>query len=163
MSNWTKNAPHARACPLYAVYSLTRYTYCLDSTGWCPNHLKKGSCADPANYRSISLTSIMCKPCEHIIHCAAIQHLSSHNILSDAQHGFWKHRSCGSQLLLTINDLAKGLDDKSQLDVILLDYEKAFNKVSHRHLLLKAEHYGIRGSTLNWIKDFLIISNITQL
>ncbi len=103
----------------------------------------------------------MCKLCEHIIHCAAIRHLSSHNILSDAQHGFRKHRSCDSQLLLTINDLAKGLDDKSQLDVILLDYEKAFDKVSHRHLLLRAERYGIRDSTLNWIRDFL--SNRTQL
>jgi hypothetical protein len=116
---------------------------------------KKGSRSDAANYRPISLTPILCKLCEHIIHCAVIQHLSEHDILTDAQHGFRKRRSCDTQLLATIEDLAKGLDDKAQTDVILLDYEKAFDKVSHRHLLLKVEHYGIKDATLSWIKDFL--------
>lgn len=98
--------------------------------------------------------------CEHIIHCAVIRHLTEHNILTDAQHGFRKRRSCESQLIVTINDLAKGLDDKSQIDVILLDFEKAFDKVSHRRLLKKAEFYGISGKVLDWTRDFL--SNRSQ-
>ncbi len=116
---------------------------------------KKGSRSEAANYRPISLTSILCKLCEHIIHCAVIRHLSQHNLLSDAQHGFRKNRSCETQLIITLDDLARGLDEKSQTDVILLDYEKAFDKVSHRHLLKKVNHYGIRGNTLRWISDFL--------
>ena len=40
-------------------------------------------------------------------------------------------------------------------DLILLDFSKAFNKVTHIKLLLKLHHYGIRGDTLKWIKDFL--------
>ena len=116
---------------------------------------KKGSRSSPANYRPISLTSVLCKLCEHILHCAVIRHLSDHEILSDAQHGFRKRRSCDTQLIVTVEDLAKGLDSKSQTDVILLDYEKAFDKVSHRHLLYKVKHYGIQGSTLQWISDFL--------
>ena len=76
------------------------------------------------------------------------------------QHGFRKRRSCDTQLLTIIDDLAKGIDDKAQTDVILLDYAKAFDKVSHRHLLLKVEHYGIKGPTLSWISDFL--HNLTQ-
>ena len=116
---------------------------------------KKGSRSDAANYRPISLTPILCKLCEHLIHCAVIQHLSDQNILTDAQHGFRKRRSCDTQLLAIIDDLAKGIDDKAQTDVILLDYAKAFDKVSHRHLLLKVEHYGIKGPTLSWISDFL--------
>ena len=116
---------------------------------------KKGSRSEAANYRPISLTSVLCKLCEHVIHCAIICHLNNHNILTNAQHGFRQRRSCETQLLLTIEDLAKGLDDKSQIDLILLDYEKAFDKVSHRHLLLKADHYGIRGNTHAWISDFL--------
>ena len=116
---------------------------------------KKGSRSSPANYRPISLTSVLCKLCEHIIHCSIIRHLSANEILSDAQHGFRKRRSCDTQLIVTIEDLAKGIEEKSQTDVILLDYEKAFDKVSHRHLLAKVNHYGIQGSTFRWISDFL--------
>ena len=47
-----------------------------------------------------------------------------------------------------------------QIDAVILDFSKAFDKVSHRHLLLKLEHYGIRGPTLSWIGDFL--TNRTQ-
>ena len=116
---------------------------------------KKGSRSEAANYRPISLTSVLCKLCEHIIHCAVMQHLTDNNILSDAQHRFRKHRSCETQLICMMDDLAKGLDNKSQIDVVLLDYEKAFDKVSHQHLLKKIEHYVIRDKTLDWITDFL--------
>ena len=116
---------------------------------------KKGCKSTPANYRPISLTAILSKLCEHVVHCAVIHHLIEHNILSDAQHGFRKRRSCETQLILTINDLAKGLNDKEQIDCILLDFAKAFDKVSHRRLLLKADYYGIRGTTLRWVESFL--------
>ncbi|XP_071491130.1 uncharacterized protein [Diadema antillarum] len=75
--------------------------------------------------------------------------------VTTAGHGFRKRRSCETQLILTINDLAKGLEDKEQIDVILLDFAKAFDKVSHQRLLLKAQHYGVRGLTLQWMADFL--------
>jgi hypothetical protein len=45
------------------------------------------------------------------------------------QHGFRKERSCESQLLLTIQDLADGLNNTEQIDCILLDVSKAFDKV----------------------------------
>jgi hypothetical protein len=79
----------------------------------------------------------------------------SHNILSDKQHGFRKKRSCESQLILTIQDLAAGLNAKSQIDAILLDFSKAFDKVPHERLAAKLHHYGVRGNTLSWIKSFL--------
>ena len=99
---------------------------------------------------TISLTSILCKLCEHISHCTLIRYLTEHNILSDAQYGFRKRRSCKFQLIATVNNLAKGLDDKSQIDLILLDFEKAFDKVSHRRLLVKAEYYGVCSNILQW-------------
>ncbi len=98
---------------------------------------------------------MLCKLCEHIIHCAISRHFSRYNILSDAQHGFRQRRSCETQLIITLDDLAKGLDCKTQIDLVLLDYEKAFDKVSHRHLLKKVHHYGVRGSTHVWLTDFL--------
>ena len=80
----------------------------------------------------------------------------SHNILTDKQHGFRKKRSCESQLILTIQDLAAaGLNSKSQIDAILLDFSKAFDKIPHERLTAKLHHYGVRGNTLSWIKSFL--------
>ena len=116
---------------------------------------KKGDKAAAANYRPISLTCILCKTLEHIIHSHLMKHLDLHNILADSQHGFRKKRSCKSQLIRTINDLAKGMNDKTQVDAILLDFAKAFDKVPRKRLLLKLDHYGIRGSTLAWVDAFL--------
>ena len=66
-----------------------------------------------------------------------------------------KKRSCETQLLTTINQFAKSLNNGEQVDAILLDFSKAFDKVCHRKLLLKLEHYGVNGSIFGWIKDFL--------
>ena len=84
-----------------------------------------------------------------------MQHLDHHNILSDSQHGFRKKRSCESQLILTIQDQASSLEDGEQIDAVLLDFSKAFDKVPHQRLLLKLQHYGIRGHLLSWIESFL--------
>ena len=92
---------------------------------------KKGDRNKPENYRPVSLTSIVCKTLEHIVCSSMHRHLEAHSILTDAQHGFRKRRSCETQLILTIQDLAKDVDNKGQTDVILLDFSKAFDKVSH--------------------------------
>ena len=57
------------------------------------------------------------------------------------QFGFKKKRSCETQLLITVQDLAQGLRYKQQIDAVILDFSKAFDKVSHRHIMLpKLEH-----------------------
>ena len=121
---------------------------------------KKGDKSTPANYRHISLTSVCCKIMEHIMHSQIMQHMEDLNILSDAQHGFRKRRSCETQLLLTLQDLSSALDYGEQIDAILLDFSKAFDKVPHEHLAVKLKHYGISGNVLTWIKSFL--SNRSQ-
>ena len=75
-------------------------------------------------------------------------HLSDYNILSDTQFGFRKHYSAELQLIKTSHDLALNLNNKSQADTILLDFSKAFDKVSYFHIvifILKLQYYGIRG------------------
>ena len=116
---------------------------------------KKGDIAQPSNYRPISLTSICCKIMEHIIHSSVLTHLENTNILSDEQNGFHKRRSCDIELVLTIHDLAKALDSGDQLDGILLDFSKAFDKVPHNRLLMILGHYGVRNNSLSCIQDFL--------
>ena len=120
-----------------------------------PIYKQKGSRSEAANYRPISLTSIVCKTLEHIIHSHVITHLDKQGLLTDFQHGFRKRRSCESQLAVTIHDLAQGLEKRGQVDVILLDFSKAFDKVNHAKLLHKDDFYGVRGDTLKWIKDWL--------
>jgi hypothetical protein len=58
-------------------------------------------------------------------------------------------------VFLTIHDLAKALDSGDQIDGILLDFSKAFDKVPHNRLLMKLDHYGVRNNNLSWIQDFL--------
>ena len=109
---------------------------------------KKGYKSKPSNYRPVSLTSICCKIVEHILHSHIMKFFEGHHILPDFQHGFRKNRLCESQLIITINDLARGLDNSQQIDGIRLDFSKAFNKVPHRRLAAKLHHYGVRGKTL---------------
>ena len=116
---------------------------------------KKGDKSAASNYRPVSLTSICSKALEHILHSNIMDHLEEHNILTDAQHGFRCKRSCETQLIATIQELARGLSEGRQLDVILLDFAKAFDKVPHQRLLYKLNYYGVRGQTLSWIESFL--------
>ena len=92
---------------------------------------KKGIKSDPCNYRPVSLTCICCKILEHIVYSSISDHLASFNILCDEQHGFRNKRSCKTQLITTVNDFAKYLNQKGQCDVLLLDFSKAFDKVPH--------------------------------
>ena len=83
------------------------------------------------------------------------KHFTELDILNDLQHGFREKRSCETQLIMLVDELAKNMQMGKQTDLILLDLSKAFDKVAHEKFLLKLHQYSIRGDTLNWIKDFL--------
>ena len=116
---------------------------------------KKGNKSDPKNYRPVSLTSIISKTIEHILSSQIMSYLESHNIITSTQFGFRHNRSCESQLLLTTDDFARHLDSNVQVDIGILDFSKAFDKVPHRRLAIKLYYYGIRGNLLSWIECFL--------
>ena len=121
---------------------------------------KKGSKSDPANYRLISLTCILCKVMEHIVASKLTQHFNKHNtcILYDLQHGFRERRSRETQIIQLVEDLGRKLVEHKQVDIVLLDFSKAFDKVSHSKLLFKLSQHGVKGDTctLNWIRAFLV-------
>ena len=54
-----------------------------------------------------------------------------------------------------IHDFTSSLEAGNQLDAIVLDFSKAFDRVPHKYLCMKLEHYGIRGPALYWLENFL--------
>ncbi len=116
---------------------------------------KKGAKYKAANYRPVSLTCICSKLMEHVITSSLMSHLESNNILHDRQHGFRQGRSCETQLIEFVQDLGKSMNDGHQIDAIVMDFSKAFNKVAHNRLAYKLSQYGVRGTTLRWIECFL--------
>ena len=75
--------------------------------------------------------------------------------MASNQHGFRKKRSCLTQLIDHVDHILKCLNSGEEVDVIYLDYAKAFDKVDHKLLLAKLRKYGIKGNVYNWIKAFL--------
>ena len=121
---------------------------------------KKGKRSDPANYRPVSLTSVVCKTMEKIVRKHIIHHLEQNKVMSEEQHGFRAGRSCTTQLLEVCEEWTDVIDVGHNVDCIYLDYRKAFDSVPHKRLTCKLQLYGIDGPLLAWIKDYL--TNRTQ-
>ena len=116
---------------------------------------KKGLASDVSNYRPISLTSVFSKLFERVIHEHMLDYLLRNGLISSQQHGFLaKHSTC-SQLLETVNDWSIALKNCNIVDVVYFDFAKAFDTVSHVKLIHKLQAYGVRGSLLSLIADFL--------
>ena len=120
---------------------------------------KKGSKKSPGNYRPVSLTSIPCKMMEALIRKSILKHAEDLELLSKDQHGFMKGRSCLTNLLETFEEVTAMVDEGGGVDMVYLDYSKAFDSVPHRRLLSKLKSYGIEGKVWRWIEDFLIGRN----
>ena len=116
---------------------------------------KSGDRQLPENYRPISLTSVVCKLMERIIRNEIASHMESSNLFAEEQHGFIAGRSCTTQLLEFMEEIIEALDKGDDVDVIYLDFAKAFDKVPHQRLLAKLHRYGIQRKTHEWIRDFL--------
>ena len=116
---------------------------------------KKGSKAEPSNYRPVSLTSIVCKTLEKIVRKAILTHLTENHLLSDKQYGFRSGRSCSLQLLNVMERWTQYVENHQSWDTVYLDLAKAFDKVAHQRLLRRLSSYGIKGALLSWITSFL--------
>ena len=116
---------------------------------------KKGERYKAVNYRPVSLTCILCKQMEHILASGIMRHLNSNNLLYSKQHGFRSKLSCETQLTEFSADILQAVQDRKQCDAIIMDFSKAFDKVSHNRLLFKMERSGVDEKTTAWVKSFL--------
>ena len=115
----------------------------------------KGSRGKPGNYRQISLTSQVCKLNESIIRDHMIDHLIINNLIKPSQHGFMPKRSCQTNLLEFLDKIFEMIDEGNSVDIVYLDFSRAFYKVPHNKLIQKLEAHGITGSVQEWIKSWL--------
>jgi len=118
----------------------------------CPI-FKKGTKNQTGNYRPVSLTSQICKLFVTVIRDAMLLHLEGNGLLNHSQHGFRKGGSCVSNLLEFLDYVTKNLDNRNSIDVIYLDFAKAFDKVPHCRLLEKINKNGISCKVLNWLRE----------
>ena len=96
---------------------------------------KKRDPGNPWNYRPVSLTSVLGKLMEVIIKERLTDYLDEKEILVQCQHGFRKKQSILTNLLDFYEDVSRELDLGNKVDVAYLDFQKAFDKVSHYKLL----------------------------
>lgn len=116
---------------------------------------KKGSKALAENYRPVSLTSHLIKLIERVLRKKIIKHIEENNLLSENQHAFRAGRSCLTQLLHHMDEVLKSLENGKNVDVVYLDFAKAFDKVDHQILMKKVYQFGIRGKLYTWIQSFI--------
>ena len=144
--------------PLYYIYKQT-----LDCgkvpKGWKLANVtaifKKGDKSLANNYRPVSLTSHVCKVLETILKESIVEHLNKYNLINDSQHGFTRKRSCLTNLLEFLEFVTDYVDQGFPIDVVYLDFQKAFDKVPHKRLMKKVGSLGITGKIYDWIKDWL--------
>ena len=91
---------------------------------------RKGSRNKSENYRPVSLTSVICKLLERLIKDHMVDFLVKHKLLNSSQHGFLKARSCLTNMLCFLEEITKWIDVGSPVDIIYLDFQKAFDKVT---------------------------------
>jgi len=84
-----------------------------------------------------------------------MEHLQQHLILNQHQYSFRQGYSCEAQLTSVVEDILCNLDHQKQIDLIFLDFCKAFDTVPHCRLLLKLSSYGIENKANFWIKSWL--------
>ena len=125
-----------------------------------PIYKGKGEKSDPAQYRPISLTSQIIKLMGRIVRSYLIQYLEVNAAFPDSQHGFRPNRSTVTQLLEQYEAILDALCSQSNIDIIMLDYAKAFDKINHSILLHKLKNLGISGQIGKWLGNFLL--NRTQ-
>ncbi|CAH8480123.1 unnamed protein product [Dicrocoelium dendriticum] len=116
---------------------------------------KGGSRSDPSNYRPVTLLPILSKVMESIVADALVCYLENCNLITPEQHGFRRQRSCTTNLLIARSSWTEAADAGEGVDVIYLDFSKAFDRLDHRILLSKLQHYGIGDPLLSWIANFL--------
>lgn len=151
-----KSCASAICIPLHHLFCLSL------SSGIIPSqwkmHLitpvfKSGDRSIINNYRPISLLCCFSKVLERLVHDKLSPHITS--TVSQHQFGFLRGRSCQKQLLKMLSEIYMNRARKHCTDVVYLDLRKAFDSVCHPILIKKLQTFGVTGTLLNWLINYL--------
>lgn len=152
-----KEGPEEISHSLSRIFQLSLCSGALPQD-WISAHIvpvhKKNDKSNPSNYRPISLTSIVVKTLEKLVHRAIISALERQGLLSNYQHGFRARRSTVGLLSEAVQDWALALEQRNSVHSLFLDLAKAFDSGPHYHLLLRLDLLGIRGELWTGFKLF---------
>ncbi|CAM4409078.1 unnamed protein product, partial [Caretta caretta] len=116
---------------------------------------KKGKEEDAGNYRPVSLTSVPGKIMEQVLKGSILKHFEERKVIRNSQHGFTKGKSCLTNLIAFYDEITGSVDEGKAVDVLFLDFSKAFGMVSHSILASKLKKYGLDEWTIRWIESWL--------
>ncbi|GAB0204550.1 mitochondrial enolase superfamily member 1 [Grus japonensis] len=116
---------------------------------------KKDKKEDPGNYRPVSLTSIPVEGIEHVILGVINKHIEEEKVIGRGQHGFTKGKSCLTNLIAFYDGMTGWVDERRAVDVVYLDFSKAFDTVSHNILVSKLRKCGLDEWTVRWVENWL--------
>ena len=116
---------------------------------------KKNSPEVPSNYRPIFLLSVFSKIVEKLMHKRLYSFLEKYDILHSLQFGFRAKHSTLHALISLTESVKQTIDDSMFGCGVFIDLQKAFDTVNHPILLQKLQHYGVRGTALNWFSSYL--------
>jgi len=104
-------------------------------------------------YRPVSLTSIPGKVMEQLILEVIIKQVEEKKVIRSSQHGFTKGKPCLTNLIAFYDDMTGWVDEGRAVDVVYLDFSKAFDTVSHNILLGKLRKCGLDELSVRWIEN----------
>ena len=158
-----KNCKHSLSKPLFQIWrrslDLGEIPQLLKTANVIPIHKGKSQ-GIPANYRPVALTSHLIKLFEKVIRKYIVSFMEENELFNPGQHGFRLGRSCLSQLIAHYDHITQLLEKGQNVDVIYLDFAKAFDKVDFLITMKKLHDMGISGKLGRWIHSFL--TNRTQ-
>ena len=124
-----------------------------------PIHMGK-SRAIIKNDCPVALTSLLVKTFEKIVCKQLVRYFDEHDMFNDSRHGFWSSWSCLSQLLAHVDQITWLLEEGKSVDVVYLDFTKAFDKEVIGVRLRKLKSLGIHGNLANscWSPSVVVFS-----
>ncbi|CAM4491321.1 unnamed protein product [Caretta caretta] len=92
---------------------------------------------------------------EQVLRESILKHLEERKVIRNSQHGFTKGKSCLINLIAFYEKITGSVDEGKAVDVLFLDFSKAFDTVSHSILASKLKKYGLDEWTIRWIESWL--------